>query len=124
MSGGADSRGQAGKPLPENPIVQQTSKALEQFFTTALSDLETKLKQVLQSNPGAAPLNGPLQLLTEQMIRELSENVRRVLGSAKAPDPGASTAAKDAANPGASPADHNRGNEQRRARRKPSSRRQ
>ncbi len=82
----ASSRGQAGKRLPENPIIQQTSKALEEFFVTTLGELETKMKDVLQPRPGTKPLNGPLQLLTEQMIRELSENVRRVLGTATAPD--------------------------------------
>ncbi|HXW40601.1 MAG TPA: hypothetical protein VEK75_05330 [Xanthobacteraceae bacterium] len=124
MSDGAGSRGQGGKPLPENRIVRQTSKALEEFFATALSDLETKLKHVLQPTPGAEPTNGPLQLLTEQMIRELSANVRRVLGTAKAPDPGVSTAAKDAPDLRTSPANHNRGKGRRRARRKRSGRRQ
>lgn len=77
----ASSRGPARKPLPENPIIQQTSKALEEFFTTALAELETKMKGVLQPRTGAKPVNWPIQLLTEQMISELSENVRRVLGT-------------------------------------------
>lgn len=112
MSDRASSRGQASRSLPENPIIQQTSKALEEFFTTALSDLETKMKDVLQPRPGAKPVNWPIQLLTEQMIRELSANVRRVLGTATAPDLGASTADKD----------HR--DARQRARRKPAGRRQ
>ncbi len=45
-------------PTPVNgQIIQQTSKALEEFFTTALSDLETKMKDVLQPRPGAKPVN-------------------------------------------------------------------
>ncbi len=119
----ASSRGPARKPLPENPIIQQTSKALEEFFTTALAELETKTKGVLQPRTGAKPVNWPIQLLTEQMIRELSENVRRVLGTGATPDLGASPAAKDNPDVGAgtTPKDHHAA--RRPARRKPSGRR-
>lgn len=112
MSDRTGSREQASRRLPENPIIQQTSKALEEFFTAALGDLETKMKDVLQPRPGAKPVNWPIQLLTEQMIRELSENVRRVLGTTKAPDLGSS------------PADKDHRDARRRARRKPAGRRQ
>lgn len=120
----ASSRGQAGKRLPENPIIQQTSKALEEFFTTALSELETKMKDVLQPRPGSRPVNLPIQLLTEQMIRELSENVRRVLGTAAAPDLPASAAAKDDPDLRASTAAKDRRGARRPPRRRPSGRQQ
>lgn len=119
----ASSRGPARKPLPENPIIQQTSKALEEFFTTALAELETKMKGVLQPRTGAKPVNWPIQLLTEQMIRELSENVRRVLGTGRTPDLGASPAAKDNPDVGAGTTAKDHHAARRPARRKPSGRR-
>ncbi|MGD0333831.1 MAG: hypothetical protein ABSA90_11320 [Xanthobacteraceae bacterium] len=87
--GTSSSRQQAGGSVPERPIVQATAKAIEQFFVAALAELETKMKDALQTKPDAGPLNGPLQLLTEQMTRELSENVRRVLRTTAPPDFGA-----------------------------------
>lgn len=119
----ASSRGPARKPLPENPIIQQTSKALEEFFTTALAELETKMKGVLQPRTGAKPVNWPIQLLTEQMIRELSENVRRVLGTGTTPDLGASPAAKDNPDVGAGTTAKDHHAARWPARRKPSGRR-
>lgn len=69
--------------MPQNPIVQSASKAIEQFFLTAIADLETKMKDALQPQADTKPLNGLIAELTENMIRQLSDSVSKALGTTK-----------------------------------------
>ena len=74
------------KRVPENPIIQVASKALEKFVVKAFGELEAKLPQTLQPGSDGERPNWQLRLLTDFMIRQLRESVSRALGTTTAGD--------------------------------------
>ena len=74
--------------VPQNPIIQVASKALEKFIVKAFGELQARLPRA-PCGPGLTA-NGPnlqLRLLTDFMIRQLRESVSRRLGTTTAAGP-------------------------------------
>lgn len=83
------------QPLPGDPLIEHTSAALEKFFEKALADLQKKMELQLQPGPDASPLKGLAWELTQDMIRQLSANVKSAFPSPPPAPPSGPGGAKD-----------------------------
>ncbi len=82
--------------VPQNPIIQVASKALEKFIVKAFGELQAKLPHTLQPGADGERPNLQLRLLTDFMIRQLRESVSRALGTTTAAGPRARSLERDA----------------------------